>query len=156
MAVDTPAAAVPPAPPVRTTSRLRLVAAGVVVLGALAFLLVRLGDATVYFRTADEAVAQRESLGTRRFRLEGLVVPGTVQQVGNGVEFTIEENGVQVPIRHRGDPPELFQPNIPVVLEGSFVEGSDTFASDRIMVKHSETYREENPDRTQDYVGKPR
>jgi cytochrome c-type biogenesis protein CcmE len=147
-------AAVPPAPAVRSTSTLRLVVAGVVVLGALAFLLLRLGDATVYFRTADEAVAQRASLGDRRFRIEGVVVAGSVKQAGNDVTFAIEENGATVPVRHTGDPPELFQADIPVVLEGHFTKGSDVFASDRIMVKHSESYNEDHPDRTKDYVGK--
>jgi cytochrome c-type biogenesis protein CcmE len=41
--------------------RRRLWMAGVVVLAALGFLVFRgLGNATLYFRTADEAVAQRE------------------------------------------------------------------------------------------------
>lgn len=133
---------------------MRLVVGAAVVLGALAFLLVRLGDATLYFRTADEAVAQRDSLGDRRFRLEGVVVAGSVEQVGDDVSFEVTENGATVPVRHTGDPPELFQPNIPVVLEGRFADGSDVFSSDRIMVKHSESYSEENPERTEDYVGK--
>ncbi len=32
--------------------------------------------------------------------------------------FTIAFNGVEVPVVHDGDPPELFEPGIPVVLEG--------------------------------------
>ena len=69
-----------PAPP-RTGRRMWL--AGAVVVGALAFLVMRgLGNATMYFRTADEAVAQRQALGTRRFRIEGTVVPGTVHAAG--------------------------------------------------------------------------
>ena len=57
----------------RVTRRLWL--AAVVVLGALGFLVYQgLGNATLYFRTADEAVAQRETLGDRRFRIEGDVV----------------------------------------------------------------------------------
>ena len=146
--------AVGAAPPVRRTSKARVVVGAVIVLGALGFLLLRLGDATVYFRTADEAVAQRDQLGDRRFRIEGVVMAGSVRQSDGGVDFRIEENGVEVPVRHTGDPPELFQPDIPVVLEGRFTDGSDVFASDRIMVKHSETYQEENPERTKDYVGK--
>jgi cytochrome c-type biogenesis protein CcmE len=126
------------------TRRLWLAAA--VVLGALGFLVYQgLGNATLYFRTADEAVAQRAQLGDRRFRIEGDVVPGTVTQVGQDVAFRITSKGVEVPVTHRGDPPELFQPGIPVVLEGRF-QGSG-FASDRILVKHSETYVAENPDR---------
>ena len=131
-----------------TGSRRRLWLAGGVVVVALGFLVAQgLGNATLYFRTADEAVAQRESLGGRRFRIQGDVVAGTISQTGNDVSFTLAKNGVEVPVRHRGDPPELFQPGIPVVLEGHF-EGQ-VFDSDRILVKHSETYTAENPERVQ-------
>jgi cytochrome c-type biogenesis protein CcmE len=125
--------------------------AAIVVVAALGFLVYQgLGNATLYFRTADEAVAQREQLGDRRFRIEGDVVAGTVAQVGQDVSFRIASNGVEVPVTHRGDPPELFQPGIPVVLEGRF-QGPG-FASDRILVKHSETYVAENPDRVANTV----
>jgi cytochrome c-type biogenesis protein CcmE len=131
-----------------TATRGRLWVAGVVVLGALGFLVVQgLGNATLYFRTADEAVAQRAELGDRRFRIEGDVVDGSVQQVGNDVSFVLTSKSVEVAVRHKGDPPELFRPGIPVVLEGRFQ--GDYFASDRIMVRHSETYVAENPDRVQ-------
>jgi cytochrome c-type biogenesis protein CcmE len=124
----------------------RLWIAGAVVVIALGFLVVRgLGNATLYFRTADEAVAQRAHLGERRFRIEGTVVPGTVKAQATDVAFAIENKGVAVPVRHAGDPPELFRPGIPVVLEGRF-RGA-VFASDRIMVKHSEAYIARHPDR---------
>ncbi len=126
--------------------RRRLWMAGIVVLAALGFLVFRgLGNATLYFRTADEAVAQRGELGDRRFRIEGDVVDGSVRQLGNDVTFTLTKNAVEVPVRHKGDPPELFRPGIPVVLEGRFQ--GDHFSSDRIMVRHSETYVAENPER---------
>lgn len=131
-----------------TTSRGRLWIAGAVVLAALGFLVAQgLGNATLYFRTADEAVAQRAELGDRRFRIEGDVVAGSVQQVGNDVSFVLTSKNVEVPVRHKGDPPELFRPGIPVVLEGRFQ--GEHFSSDRIMVRHSETYVAENPDRVQ-------
>ena len=132
--------------PGRSQGRRRLVIAGVVVLAALGFLVIRgLGNATLYFRTADEAVAQREQLGDRRFRIEGSVVGGTVQAAGDATTFDIESKAVRVHVRHSGDPPELFKPGIPVVLEGRF-EG-DAFVSDRIMVKHTEDYIAKNPER---------
>lgn len=132
---------------VTTRNTRRLWLAGGVVVAALGFLVVQgLGNATLYFRTADEAVAQRDSLGTKRFRIQGAVVAGTVQRASDDtVAFTIESNDVTVPVRHQGDPPELFKPGIPVVLEGRFQ--GDHFASDRIMVKHSETYVAEHPER---------
>ncbi len=132
-------------------TRRRLWLAGIVVLAALGFLVFQgLGNATLYFRTADEAVAQRDQLGDRRFRIEGDVVDGTVQQVGNDVSFVLTSKNVEVPVRHKGDPPELFRPGIPVVLEGRFQ--GDHFSSDRIMVRHSETYVAENPERVANTV----
>jgi cytochrome c-type biogenesis protein CcmE len=127
-------------------TRRRLWLAGFVVVVALGYLVFQgLGNATLYFRTADEAVAQRGELGDRRFRIEGDVVDGSVRQVGNDVSFILTKNDVQVPVQHKGDPPELFRPGIPVVLEGRFQD--DHFSSDRILVKHSETYVAENPER---------
>ena len=127
-------------------SRRRLLVAGAVVVAALGLLVVRgLGNATVYFRTADEAVAQRQSLGDRRLRIEGTVVGGSVAESGGNVSFRIESKAVEVPVVHHGDPPELFKPGIPVVLEGRF--RGDAFSSDRILVKHSESYVADHPER---------
>lgn len=115
------------------------------VLAALGFLVFRgLGDATVYFKTADEAVAERSSLGDRRFRIEGTVV----EEPDDG-RFSIKGERETVRIVHTGDVPQLMQTGIPVVLEGRWDGGH--FASDRIMVKHTSEYREENPDRVRDY-----
>jgi cytochrome c-type biogenesis protein CcmE len=116
---------------------LGVIAIVLVVLGVLVYK--GLSDATLYFRTADEAVAQRDELGTRRFRLEGTVV-GEPQRSGERVTFAVAHDGVSVDVRHMGDPPELFRPGIPVVLEGRWADGEDVFDSDRILVKHDEQY----------------
>ena len=149
--------AVPAAPRVRpakpAATRLRIVAVVLIVLAAIGFLAWKgLGDATVYFKTADEAVAEKDELGDRRFRVEGAVVTDSVEQAGDVVEFEIISAGVTVPVVHQGDQPELFKPGIPVVLEGRW--DGDVYASDRIMVKHTSEYREQNPDRVDEYVGK--
>ena len=133
----------------------------VAVLGALGLLAVvlvfmayqGLSNATVFFRNVDEAVAQRDDLGDKRFRLQGSVVDGSLEPDGSSVRFVVEYGGVRADVVHAGDPPELFQPDIPVVLEGRWSDEGDWFASDRILVKHSEDYEAENPDRTDDYVG---
>lgn len=115
------------------------------VAGALGFLLFEgLHNATVYFKTADQAVADRGSLGSRQFRIEGTVEPG-VQQSGGKTLFSIVANGVSVSVIDSAQPPQLFKVGIPVVLEGHWQGG--TYAADQIMVKHSASYTEAHPDR---------
>ena len=151
-----PSASVPMAVPAASPAqRRRLILAGVAIVGALAFLVVRgLGDAAVYFKTTTEAVQQRASLGTRRFRLEGIVEDGSVRQENGVVRFVVSQDGASVQVRHRGDPPELFQCNVPVVLEGHYAAGSNIFESDRVLIKHDNQYAEANPTRLKEYIGK--
>lgn len=123
-------------------------AAGLVVALVAGFLVIRgLGDATVYFRTADEAIAQRQSIGNDRFRIEGVVQPGSIGQDGTVTTFDIASKNVVVAVRNQGQPVGIFQEDIPVVLEGRFAGNSDVFESDRIMVRHSNEYEEQYPDR---------
>jgi cytochrome c-type biogenesis protein CcmE len=139
-----------PSPALARPRRRRIAIALLAFAVVLAFLAVRsLGASTVYFKTANEAVADKADLGTRRFRIEGTVLDGTVRSADGKTRFVIAEKGTRVDVVHDGDPPELFQPGIPVVLEGKWA--GDHFASDRIMVKHSEQYRAKNPERVKDY-----
>jgi len=125
---------------------------GVVIVAAIGFLVYKgLTSAIVFFRTANEAVAQRATLGDAVFQLEGTVVPGTVHSFRNAsgmtVAFTVESSGVRVPVTNTGSPPQLFQPGIPVVLAGHFAGDSNVFDSDQILVKHSNQYIAEYPNR---------
>lgn len=141
-------------------SRLPVIVALLVIVGIAGFVIVNaLGNATLFFYNADEAVAQQNELGTSRFRLQGTVVGPTVQRTDDGVTFDVTFNGVEVAVRHQGDPPELFQPDIPVVLEGRFAAAGTTggesasssdgllFLSDRMLVKHTNEYDAKNEDR---------
>lgn len=151
---DEPTPAGPPASPrlrprspVRTRRRLAL--AAVVIAGAAGFLLYKgLTSAVVYFKTADEAVADRAQLGDTTFQLEGVVAAGSVHQLGGGrVAFVVTSGGARVPVVNSGEPPQLFRAGIPVVVVGHFVGTSDRFVSDQILVKHSNEYIAAHPGR---------
>lgn len=126
--------------------------------GALVAVLLGLGlvvyqgltSASLYFYNADEAVERRADLGDKRFRLQGTVLGDSIAPTDDGVDFTVAYNGATVDVHHDGDPPELFQAGIPVVLEGRWAESGDMFASDAIRVKHSEQYEADNGDRLDD------
>jgi cytochrome c-type biogenesis protein CcmE len=143
-------APVEPAPPKPPRSR-RGLAIGLVLvglLGATGFLLVKVvGDASLYYYNADEAVAKKTELGDRTFRIQGTYVGRANEQDDGTIAFDIAFGGQKVAVEHSGSEPALFKPGIPVVLEGRWSPDGSVFLSDRIEVKHGEEYREENPDR---------
>jgi len=119
---------------------------GAVLVGAFAFLLAKgLGSSLDYFETVDQAVHSKVMLGTKTFRLEGLVLPGTVHRTAGGVEFVAGGTKDRVDVVNTGNPPELFQPNIPVVVVGHFA--GRTFVSNQIIVDHSAQYVAQYPNR---------
>jgi len=119
---------------------------GAVLVGAFAFLLAKgLGSSLDYFETVDQAVHSKVMLGSKTFRLEGLVVPGSVHRTTDGVEFVAAGTKERVDVVNTGNPPELFQPDIPVVVVGHFAGG--TFVSNQIIVDHSAQYQAKYPNR---------
>ena len=135
----------PPATRRRRMPRLRYAIVAIVFAGALAFLVTKMGVSLNYFDTVDQAVAQKATLGSQTFRLEGLVVPGTVQRTAHGVDFVAAGSEHKVDVVNTGNPPQLFQPDIPVVVVGHF--SGWTFVSNQIIVDHSATYIEQYPNR---------
>jgi cytochrome c-type biogenesis protein CcmE len=124
-----------------------ILAVALVAVGVVAYQ--GLTSASLYFYNADEAVAERDTLGDKHIRVQGTVQEG-VETTAEGVTFTIAFNGVEVPVIHDGDPPELFEPGIPVVLEGHWATDAEPFLSDEILVKHDEQYEADNGDRIAD------
>ncbi|MFI5046892.1 MAG: cytochrome c maturation protein CcmE, partial [Acidimicrobiia bacterium] len=114
----------------------------VVAIVAIVLLAVELSGNVVYFRTVSEAVAARHDLGTDRFRLAGAVVPGTIVETAHGVRFHVTDGHATVAVDHTGDPPDLFKPKAPVVVEGHFrsVSPGAVFVSDRILIRHGSDY----------------
>lgn len=140
-----------------------------VVIAALGFVLIQtLGDAALFFYNADEAVERRDELSQQRFRVQGTPfgepVSAEIGQDGRSdiaVVFPIQFEGAVIDVVHVGSPAELFQPGVPVVLEGTWVQGYPDgvssvaqgagdgwhFASTDMVVKHDNEYRTDNEER---------
>jgi cytochrome c-type biogenesis protein CcmE len=139
-------------PPVRRTPTVapkhtsRYVVVGLVLVGALGFLLLKgLGSALNFYIPADQAVAQKATLGDKTINLEGVVAPGSIHSTTDGVNFVVTSGAVHLAVHNTSSPPQLFQGNIPVIAVGHF--HGDTFLSDQILVKHSSTYIAQHPSR---------
>ncbi|MBC8364899.1 MAG: cytochrome c maturation protein CcmE [Actinobacteria bacterium] len=131
------------------------------VVAAIVGVLVKtLGDATLVFHEVDAAVELRTELGDGRFRVVGTPLPGLVETVvegGSAVVFTLCSAGALADVVHVGDPAELLQPGVPVVLQGTWTAGSVPglaglatpaddgwhLRTDHMVVKHDNDYRVE-------------
>ncbi len=156
MSVDDSTPAPSPAPPAPSPAtkatqrpRLRLALVGVVILGAVGFLLVKgLGSSLDYFKTVNEASAQKAQLGTTTFRLEGVVEPGSVTRTSSGASFEVTQGTKAFHVINVGTPPQLFKATLPVIVVGHFASSSSsTFLSNQIMVKHTSSYIAAHPNR---------
>lgn len=98
-----------------------------------------LADNTLYYLFPDEAVAQRADFPDGEvFRLAGIVVPGSVTDDGI-LRFEVTDGTETISVSSTRTPPELFQDDISVLLEGAW--DGDEFVATQIIVRHDEQYR---------------
>ena len=86
-------------------------------------------------------VATGEAPVDKRFRLGGMVRPGTVVRAPGSLEmqFVVTDFQRDVPVRYSGVVPDLFRENQGVVAHGRL--GTDgIFVADEILAKHDENY----------------
>ena len=140
----------PVAPPAtKNRSRVRSIGVVVVLLVAIIALLSQgILHSLNYFETVDQVLAKRASFGTETMRLEGVVKSGSIVRTSTGASFYVTGSKGEVFVKSNGTPPQLFQDNIPVVVVGHFTtKTSMNFAGSQIMVKHTASYIEKNPNR---------
>ncbi len=98
-----------------------------------------LDDNLTYYLYPTEAVEQKADFADgERFRLAGLVVAGTIDDVENGFAFDVTDGGATVPVVLTGTPPQLFGDEVPVLLEGAWAGGE--FQADELLIRHDENY----------------
>jgi cytochrome c-type biogenesis protein CcmE len=114
---------------------------GVAVLAVAGFMISRaLTSSLVYFILPSEYARDVSSFEGRRIRLGGLVSPGSVafDDARLHLTFLVTDGLAEYPVTYDGAPPDLFQENGGVVIEGRFHD--DVFVGDNLLVKHSENY----------------
>lgn len=105
-----------------------------------------LTSAVDYFCNVDEIGQKKGCEEGRKIRVQGEVVEGSVDDVGDGsTKFALQFNGVTLPVNYHGVPTGIFQECINVVVTGREVDG--VFEGTDMAVKHSNDYEAKNADR---------
>jgi cytochrome c-type biogenesis protein CcmE len=124
----------------RKQRRLTMIGGSLAVLAlALALVLNGLRDSIVFFSTPS-MVAEQHIVQGRRFRLGGLVQPGSLKHGDNlAVTFDVADGDAKLPVSYNGILPDLFREGQGGVAEGA-LDASGVFRADTVLAKHDETY----------------
>lgn len=127
-----------------TTKKLVYSVLGVGILGLAGFFIYQaLNSSLVYFIIPSEYAQDQLGPGEytdKRLRLGGVVEAGSVNFDDSELilAFNVTDGQQSYPVAHQGAPPELFEENSGVVVEGRFQDA--VFQSDNVLIKHTEEY----------------
>ena len=124
----------------RKQRRLTIIGGSLAVLAIAAVLVLNaMRDSIVFFSTPS-MVAEKHIAAGRRFRLGGLVQPGSLVHGDNlAVTFEVADGSAALPVSYKGILPDLFREGQGVVAEG-VLDPSGVFRADTVLAKHDETY----------------
>jgi cytochrome c-type biogenesis protein CcmE len=124
----------------RKQRRLTIIGCSLGVLAlAAGLVLSALRDSIVFFSTPS-MVEEQHIVPGRRFRLGGLVQPGSLKRGDNlAVTFEVADSNAKLPVAYQGILPDLFREGQGVVAEGA-LDPSGVFKADTVLAKHDETY----------------
>jgi cytochrome c-type biogenesis protein CcmE len=107
---------------------------------AAAFVLSAFRENLVFFFTPTQIVAN-EVPQNRAFRVGGMVEPGSVKRLPDGVtvQFMVTDTAKSVKVVYRGILPDLFREGKGVVTQGKLAPDG-TFVASEVLAKHDENY----------------
>jgi cytochrome c-type biogenesis protein CcmE len=115
-----------------------LILAGVGIASTVAFY--SLQQNMLYFQSPSDLAMQPIPPG-RQFRLGGLVKPGTVSRVGDGLatRFVVTDGPKEITVEYVGILPDLFREGQGVIARGALDDGG-LFEASEVLAKHDENY----------------
>jgi cytochrome c-type biogenesis protein CcmE len=121
--------------------RFALVAAGLALLGAGAFLVLSAFQKNLVFFFTPTQILAGEAPRNRSFRVGGMVENGSLQRQADGVtvSFIVTDTVQRVHVSYRGILPDLFKEGKGVVAQGK-LDAGNVFAAEEVLAKHDENY----------------
>ena len=124
-----------PAPPA-SRAGLKFVIGGSVIVVALIALMVwamNRESATAFYMTPTEIQAMGATDATRDYRVNGTVVPGTIERDGLETTFVITDGDTEITVATESSLPDTFKERSDVVARGDF--DGDTFTAYEVLAK---------------------
>jgi cytochrome c-type biogenesis protein CcmE len=121
---------------------LRFGAAIVIILMALAYLAYTGVQSTKsYYVTIKELGTMGDGAHSKRLRVAGNVLPGSIKRQGSHMEFSLEEEGRTLAVVYQGTeaPPDTFKDNAQALVEGHYGEDG-VFHATQIQAKCASKY----------------
>jgi cytochrome c-type biogenesis protein CcmE len=113
-----------------------------VIVGALCYLaFTGVQESKSYYVTVKELQGMGSESHSKRLRVAGQVVPGSIHRQGTSADFQLDEQGLKLQVAYRGvePPPDTFKDNAQALVEGSY--GSDSvFHAQQIQAKCASKY----------------
>ena len=124
----------------RRQRRLTIIGGSFAVLAIAAALVLNAMRDSIVFLSTPTMVAEKHIQPGKRFRLGGLVQPGSLVHGDNmAITFQVADGSAQLPVSYKGILPDLFREGQGVVAEGA-LDASGVFRADTVLAKHDENY----------------
>ncbi|HMW34167.1 MAG TPA: cytochrome c maturation protein CcmE [bacterium] len=121
---------------------IKIIAGVLLVGGTLVFLAISgFDEGKSYYKFVDEVQAMGEDAYTKKLKVHGNVVDGSIRKNGSQLEFVITRNGATMPVKYIGkDPvPDTFKDGCEAVIDGRYKKDG-TFEGTQIQAKCASKY----------------
>jgi cytochrome c-type biogenesis protein CcmE len=117
------------------------IAAGLVLVGIAAALVLNAFQGNVVFFFSPSEIAEKKAPVSKTFRVGGMVEKGSLKRQADGVtvQFIVTDTLKSVPVSYKGILPDLFKEGKGVVAQGR-LEPDGVFHATEVLAKHDENY----------------
>ena len=123
-----------------------------VVAGAITWLTVSsFEESMIYYKTVEEALTARAQFEKSPVRINGLLVPDSIQQKPgtDQFRFQLKKNASVIDVEYSGILPDTMREGKELVVEGTLIPGKDALNATEILTKCPSKYEKEAQSRNE-------